>query len=116
MNQLGKERANKHAERLYYKDFDSLVGNYSKINALASALNEAEAEIADLRNVLGDIPCGGSLSEDTVADPLSSDPEPAPLQSAMFFVADLAKDDILFDTYGKYYPPIDEEYFKQSNT
>ena len=48
----GKKRTDKVSERLYYKDFDSLVKSYSKINALATALNEAEFEIERLVNEL----------------------------------------------------------------
>jgi len=48
----GKPRTDKVSERLYYKDFDSLVKSYSKINALATALSEAETEIESLANEL----------------------------------------------------------------
>ena len=48
----GKERTDKVSERLYHKDFNSLVKSYSKINALATALKEAEEEIERLANEL----------------------------------------------------------------
>lgn len=46
----GKDRTDKHAIRLYDKDFNSFVKPYSKICALAAALKEAEEEIERLVN------------------------------------------------------------------
>jgi hypothetical protein len=46
----GKERTDRHAVRMYGKDFNSLNKNYSKISALAAALKEAEDEIESLAN------------------------------------------------------------------
>ena len=48
----GKERVDKVAQRLYYKDWESLTQPQSKYRAMAVALEEAEKEIEDLKNKL----------------------------------------------------------------
>ncbi|MBV6439208.1 MAG: hypothetical protein EPGJADBJ_00846 [Saprospiraceae bacterium] len=54
MKQKGKARADKHSVRLYDKDYNSLQIQTSQIAALVAALEEAEAEIEDLRHQLNE--------------------------------------------------------------
>ena len=55
MQAKGKRRADIHSERMYYKDWESLMLPQTKIAALASALEEAETIIEVLKNKIEEL-------------------------------------------------------------